>query len=106
MNQAAMLVCLCLRLGGQPAAPDRWLAEDKWKHLFASFVVTSIAGGSARALGMDADASVAAGAAAGVGAGIWKELRDRRNDSPFSARDLVWDAVGVGGAAALLAQTR
>jgi uncharacterized protein YfiM (DUF2279 family) len=85
----------------------RWVSEDKWKHFFASFVVTSISASGARLAGLDADASVATGAAVGLGAGVWKEWHDARQpEGKASFPDLVWDVAGVGTAAAALSQTR
>lgn len=106
MNPFAICLCLSLSFGGNPPPRDAWVAEDKWKHMFAAFAVTGLAGGTAR-LVLDADRSVVAGAAVGAGLSVWKELRDARTPgATASAKDLVWDAVGVGAAAALLAQAR
>ncbi len=103
----ACLFVLCFALGSAAPPKDRWIGEDKWKHFFASFAVTSISAGGARLVGLDADASLAAGVGAGAALGVWKELRDqRRPDSTASVRDLVWDAAGIGAAAAVVAQTR
>ena len=86
---------------------QRWVSEDKWKHFFASFVVTSISASGARLAGLDSEASVATGAAVGLGAGVWKEIRDARQpDGKASIPDLVWDLAGIGTAAAALSQTR
>lgn len=76
-------------------------------HLVTSFVVTSISASAARTAGFGPDASIAVGVTVGAGAGIWKELRDLRGPQRlFSYRDLVWDAAGIGAAAAVLEQTR
>lgn len=74
---------------------DHWFAEDKLRHGTASFAATSLAYGAASAaeLGHDDAALVAAGLA--VAAGIWKEIRDERIGTGWSAKDLVWDALGV-----------
>jgi uncharacterized protein YfiM (DUF2279 family) len=107
MNVCLLALCLALGGGRNQPAPDRWIAEDKWKHFAASFVTTALAGGVARAAGADAGVSAAIGAAAGAAAGVWKEIRDeRRSPGSGSARDLTWDAVGVGAAAAVLSQAR
>lgn len=91
----------------KPPPPDRWFAEDKLKHFAASFVVTSLATGGARAAGLARDESLAAGATAALGVGVWKELRDARSTAETaSLRDLVWDAAGIGAATAALAQAR
>ncbi len=105
MNACAALLCLSLHFGGPPG--DRWIGEDKWMHLVTSFVVTSISASAARTVGFGSDASIVAGVTIGAGAGIWKEFRDLRGPQQlFSYRDLVWDAAGVGAAAAVLKQTR
>ncbi len=107
MNTCAALLCLSLsfQLGGQPG--DRWIGEDKWMHLVTSFVVTSLSASAARTVGFGHDASIVAGMTVGAGAGIWKEFRDLRGPQQlFSYRDLVWDAAGIGAAAAVLKQTR
>jgi uncharacterized protein YfiM (DUF2279 family) len=38
--------------------------------------------------------------------GIGKEIHDRRVKGDFSARDLAWDAAGIGAATLMLGQTR
>jgi uncharacterized protein YfiM (DUF2279 family) len=111
LNACLFVLCLALSGGTQsPAAPDvadRWVAEDKFKHFFASFTATILATGAARAAGLDSRESIVAGAAVGTGAGVWKEIRDaRRPDGHFSMPDLVWDLAGVGAAAAVAAQSR
>jgi uncharacterized protein YfiM (DUF2279 family) len=103
----ACLLVLCLSLSGGAEAVDAWFAEDKFKHFFTSFAVTALAASGARAAGLDASRSLAAGVAVGAGAGIWKELRDQRvPGGHFSVRDLVWDFAGVGAAAAVVSQAR
>lgn len=100
------LLILCLASGAPDPPRDRLFSEDKWKHLAASFVLTSLAASGARAAGMDAEPSRIAGAAVGMSFGVWKEVRDARAPGGrFSALDLVWDAAGVGAATAVQAQT-
>lgn len=101
-----LVFCLCFALRGPPA-PDRWVAEDKWKHFFASFVVTSLAASGARAAGAGPDASLVAGAVVGTGVGVAKEIRDARTPGESASfRDLVWDGAGVGIATVFAAQGR
>lgn len=89
----------------QPVAPDRWLAEDKLRHFFLSFAATGIGYGAARtALERDTARPAAVGAA--LASGLWKEWRDRRAGGPFSAKDLVWDALGVALGALLVSEIR
>lgn len=107
MNVCLMVLCLALSSGPQQGrpAPDRWVAEDKWRHLFTSFTVTVLAAGASRAAGLDTEASAWVGASVGAGAGVWKELRDARTPgaSP-SLRDLAWDAAGVGAGTLVVLQ--
>lgn len=101
------LLVLCVALSGPDRAADRWVAEDKFKHFFTSFAVTTIAAAGARTAGIDAGRSLAVGVGFGAGVGVWKEVRDaRRPGGHFSVPDLVWDFAGVGAAAAVAAQTR
>lgn len=94
------------RIPTPPAAPDAWLAEDKARHLFASLALTAVAFGGARAVGIEwPDAGIAAAVVAG-GAGLAKEFSDRARGRPFSVRDLVWDAAGVGVGVALAERAR
>src|SRR5688500_10670952 len=87
------------------ARPDRWLAEDKMKHMVMSAAVVGFAQAGARTI-TDARSAVVIGAVAGVAAGIWKELRDQRIGRPFSERDLIWDAVGIGLGVLLTSRAR
>jgi putative lipoprotein len=106
VNAIIPLFCLCLSIAPQQPR-DRWISEDKAKHFFASFVVTSISAGAARAAGLDPAASAWVGAGVGAGAGVWKELRDRRTPgATVSLKDAAWDLAGVGAAAALVRQAR
>jgi uncharacterized protein YfiM (DUF2279 family) len=104
----ACLFALCLALSGHGAQrPDRLFSEDKLQHFFVSALATSLAAATARAAGADADTSLRIGAGAGLALGIAKELHDRgRPGETSSALDLVWDAAGVGAAAALVAQSQ
>jgi uncharacterized protein YfiM (DUF2279 family) len=101
------LLCLCLSVSAPPAPRDRWVAEDKLKHFFAAFVVTSLSASAARSAGLQPAASVWVGAGVGTGVGVWKEIRDRgQKDATPSLRDLAWDVAGVGAASALVRQAR
>jgi uncharacterized protein YfiM (DUF2279 family) len=105
----ACMIALCLSLSHHPAPrpADRWLGEDKWKHYFVSFVVTSLVASGARAAGAGDHGSLYAGAGAGVAAGAIKELSDRRRPgSTPSLRDFAWDLAGVGTGVAVAAQAR
>ncbi|HEV2146632.1 MAG TPA: DUF2279 domain-containing protein [Longimicrobiaceae bacterium] len=107
MNLCMLVLCMSLQQGRPQQPADRWLAEDKWKHFFASVVVTAMSAAAVRATGADSETSALAGAGVGAGFGIWKELRDQRlPGGAFSPRDLVWDAAGIGAGAAMALQTR
>lgn len=105
----ACLLFLCMTLGGrQPGAPpERFFGEDKLKHFFTSFVVTSLAATGARAAGLDADASTWVGVGAGTTVGVLKEVSDlNREGATASLYDIVWDLGGVGAAAAVSARAQ
>lgn len=107
MNLCMLVLCMSLQQGGPQRPADRWVAEDKWKHFFASFVVTALSAAAARTAGADAETSALVGAGVGTGVGVWKELRDlRAPGETASLRDLTWDVAGVGAAAAMAAQAR
>lgn len=105
------------RRGPVPAAPelgaaprrvprDSWIAEDKARHLIASFVLTAFAFAGANAAGLDwPDAGAAAGSLA-FGGGVVKELRDSSRGGPFSGRDLAWNTLGIGAALLLASRAR
>ena len=104
----ACLLVLCLSLGGPERPPDRLFGEDKLKHFFTSFLVTSLSASGARLAGLDHDTSLLVGAGVGAGVGVAKEMSDLRNqpqETP-SLLDLAWDLAGVGAAAAVVAQAR
>ncbi|HEX6911376.1 MAG TPA: hypothetical protein VF142_13310 [Longimicrobium sp.] len=105
----ACLLFLCMTLGGRPpgAPPERFFGEDKLKHFFTSFVVTSLAATGARAAGLDADASTWVGVGAGTTVGVLKEVSDlNREGATASLYDIVWDLGGVGAAAAINARAQ
>ena len=83
---------------------DRWFGPDKFKHLAFSYMITVSSFGAAR-LVADHDASITVAAVAGIAAGIGKEIYDRKTQGP-SARDLVWDAIGVAAAVLIAQETR
>jgi putative lipoprotein len=106
MNLATLGLCLCLSMGTN-APRDRWIAEDKFKHFVASFVITTIAASAARSSGVEPDRSAWIGAGVGASAGILKELRDAgRRGQTASFRDLTWDFAGVGASVALMRRVR
>jgi uncharacterized protein YfiM (DUF2279 family) len=86
--------------------PDRWFAEDKVKHFFASAFVQSMSYGTLRTAGLDHGAALAGASLTTAAVGVGKELHDLRLKGEFSVRDLTWDAAGAGAATVLLVQTR
>jgi uncharacterized protein YfiM (DUF2279 family) len=108
MHACLLALCLSLHGGAAPRPPrDAWLGEDKFKHYFVSFLVTSLAASGARAAGANHRASLAIGAGTGAGVGVAKELMDRRRpDSVPSFRDLAWDLAGVGTGVVVAAQAK
>jgi uncharacterized protein YfiM (DUF2279 family) len=106
----ACMLALCLSLSHHPAPrpADRWIGEDKLKHYFVSFLVTSLAASGARAAGAGRRATLYAGAGTGAALGVLKELDDRRHPATSSPsfRDLAWDLAGVGTGVAVAAQAR
>jgi len=105
----ACILFLCMSFGGPgpQRPPDRFFGEDKLKHFFTSFVVTSLAASGARAMGMEPDAAVLVGAGTGATVGVLKEISDLgREGETASLYDIVWDLGGVGAAAALSARAQ
>lgn len=109
MNELFPLVlAFRIAVGGPPTqmTPDRWFAEDKLKHFFMSFAATNLAFGAARTTGLEGGPALLVAGAASAAAGLGKELHDRRNGRPFSRKDLVWDALGIGTGLLLAADAR
>ena len=90
----------------RPVVDDRWFAEDKLKHAMMSIAVVNFAHAGARFVGLQDERAVAIAALSAVAAGIWKEAFDQRIGRPFSGRDLVWDALGIGLGLALVSNAR
>jgi putative lipoprotein len=102
-----MIAALALAVLVDSTPPKQpWFGPDKVKHFFVSALVQSVGFSAARAAGLDRQGSQAVGAGAVAVAGVWKEVRDRREGGRFSTSDLVWDAAGSASAAALLNGTR
>ena len=84
---------------------DAWLAPDKLQHFFTSAFVQSLGYGVLRRAGADNGQALAGASVITVGAGVGKELVDRRLRGEFSVRDLAWDVAGAGSASVLLTRT-
>jgi putative lipoprotein len=76
-------------------APDRWFGEDKLLHFGASCGIAYTVELWTQPFVEGAVAPLVVGGAVSLGAGVLKELYDRSLGRPISARDLVWDALGV-----------
>lgn len=76
-------------------APDRWFGEDKLLHFGASCGIAYTVELWTRPFVEGAVPPLVVGGAVSLGAGVLKELYDRSLGRPISARDLVWDAIGV-----------
>ena len=100
-------IVLALGLATPTSTPrDSWFGADKVKHFLVSAMIQSAAFSAARAAGASRPVAQAVGGVSVATIGVWKELRDRRDQKPFSPRDLSWDAAGALAAAALLNGTR
>jgi uncharacterized protein YfiM (DUF2279 family) len=109
MNPLAVLVSTSLLAAPMQRAappPDRWLAEDKLQHGFASLGLVTLTHAGARTISLDATPAIALGIAVSAAAGLGKEILDRRSGRPFSLRDLAWDALGITLGVLLVEQTR
>lgn len=107
VNACILFFCMSLGPPGGAQPADRFFGEDKLKHFFTSFIVTSLAASGARAAGLDADASLLVGVGTGATVGVLKEVSDlRREGATASIYDIVWDLGGVGAAAALNARAQ
>ena len=84
---------------------DRWFAPDKIKHFFLAAFVQSVSYSALRVADVEHSAAVAGASGITALAALGKELYDRRTESGFSPRDLVWDAAGASGATLLLSRT-
>lgn len=82
----------------RPLRQDAWLGEDKFRHAGASWAAMVFTHTAARVVLDDVDAAFAVAVPVTAALGIAKEVVDRRRGGPFSARDLVADALGVGAA--------
>lgn len=80
---------------GAAADPDPWIARDKLLHFGGTF--TLAAGGYSAAAGLTDQPVVrlGVGAMVGMGAGLAKEMYDRRGSGHASLRDLAWDGAGT-----------
>ena len=100
-----LLLVFTLSRAPEHRGGDRWLAPDKLQHFFTSAFVQSLSYGVLRRAGVDNGNALAGASVITLGAGVGKEVFDRRVRGEFSLRDLAWDAAGAGSASVLLART-
>ncbi|MCI0432190.1 MAG: hypothetical protein L0271_00880 [Gemmatimonadetes bacterium] len=91
-----------LRATARRQTADAWLAPDKFRHFFASYVAVSIGYAGALGAGFGHDTSLAIGVTAAGFAGLIKEWTDHRTGRGTSARDFAWNLLGIAGAVLLL----
>ena len=87
-------------------ADDRWLGEDKFRHAGASWAAMVFTYAAARAVHDDPGSAFAVAVPVTAGLGVAKEIADHRRGGPFSARDLVADALGASVAWLVLREVR
>lgn len=88
------------------APGDRWFGGDKMQHFFLSAFVQSVSYAALRTADVPRDHALVAASALTLGAGVAKEVHDRRVGRAFSVRDLTWDAAGAGAATLVLSHAR
>jgi hypothetical protein len=85
---------------------DAWFAPDKLQHFTLSYGVTAFAFAGAQLVGAEGDTRLRIAAGTGLLAGIAKEIADVSRGAPFSVKDLLYDALGVATAVAILRKVR
>ena len=105
---ALLLLAPCALPAQQARAkvPDPIFGPDKMQHFFVSFFLQSFTYSALRATKANHQSSLAGATATSALLGIGKEVRDRRTVGLFSAKDLVWDAGGIGAATLLIGHSR
>jgi putative lipoprotein len=89
------LVLLAAASAGASAQDDPWLGRDKGLH-FAAGAAIGFGGYFASSLVFDGRGPrMVVGLSLGLGAGVAKELRDRRGGGTASWRDFAWTAGGT-----------
>ena len=106
----ALLLLAPLSLPAQRAngkTPDPFFGADKVQHFFVSAFLQSITYSALRATKASHQSSLAGATVTSALFGLGKEVKDKRGATRlFSARDLVWDAGGIGTATLLIGHTR
>ncbi len=99
-----LVLAFGLHAGGHGA--DKWFGSDKLKHFFLSAFIESVSYSALRAANVRHGPALVAASTITLGAGVGKELYDRRSYGLFSVKDLTWDVAGNAAAATVLANTR
>lgn len=102
----ALSLGLNLIFAQSAVAGDSWFGIDKLKHFFLSAFATSVSFSALQAAGASKNTAMAGAIGASAALGISRELYNLRTTKAFSVKDLTWDAIGTGTAAAVLSQTR
>ena len=89
-----------------PKTPDAWFGPDKVQHFFVSMFLQSFTYSAMRATKASHQSSLAGAFVTSAAFGIGKEIRDQKTVGLFSAKDLLWDAGGIGSATLLIGHTR
>lgn len=106
MNQVLCLSLTINMMFAQSAVVrDSWFGIDKIKHFFLSAFITSVSFGSLQAVGANRSTALTGAIGVTAGAGLARELYNRRTTGIFSVRDLTWDAAGIGAASVMLSKT-
>ena len=106
-----LAICLLLPMSMEAQAkkaklPDSFWGADKVQHFFVSAFLQSFTYSALRATKASHQSSLIGATATSALFGLGKEVHDRRGYGLFSARDLVWDAGGIGTATLLIGHTR
>jgi putative lipoprotein len=86
-------------------ASESWFGIDKLKHFFLSAFATSVSFSALQAAGANRNTAMVGAVGASAALGISRELYNLATTKVFSIKDLTWDAIGTGAAAAMLSKT-
>ena len=78
-----------------PRPPDRWFARDKVRHFGSSAAIQLMGYGILTIVGVHRTQALIGAALVTASAGIGKEVWDGQGHGTASARDLVWDGLGL-----------
>jgi uncharacterized protein YfiM (DUF2279 family) len=101
----ALSLALNLVFAQSAVARESWFGIDKLKHFFLSAFATSVSFSALQAAGANRNTAMAGAIGASAALGISRELYNLRTTKVFSIKDLTWDAIGTGAAAAMLSKT-